>query len=86
MAYHLTGFAAFKKAIHKKLMPVEGGLRYVAPTDITSEDAIGSKISIPRGTVYHITGAKDGNGYVITLSDPAHSTYYLEAEEGCKLC
>lgn len=86
MSYHLTGHKAFKKAIHHALLPVWGGLRYVAPTDITSEDALGITIHIQRGTVYHITGTSDSNGYVITLSDAAHSTYYLEAEEGCKLC
>jgi hypothetical protein len=77
---------ALKAAIGKGLRPVEGGLRYTAQNDITSVDALGNAITIPRGTVYNITGTKNGDGYVVTISDPAHSTYYLEAEEGCKLC
>ena len=86
MAYHLTGFGAFKKAIQRRLTPVEGGLHYTATTDITSEDALGSPVNIQRGTGYKITGTSDGNGYVVTILDGSKATYYLEAEEGCKLC
>ena len=86
MAYHLTGMQALKKAIGRGLRPVTGGLRYTATHDITSVDAIGTLISIPRGTVYHITGTKNGDGYVVTILDGRNSTHYLDAEDGCKLC
>lgn len=86
MAYHLTGFEAYKKAVQNSLLPVEGGLRYTSHTHKQITDALGNVYGIHPGCVYYITGTKDSNGYVLTLSDAAKTTMYLEAEEGCKLC
>jgi len=86
MAYHLTGHKAFKHALHQRLTPVEGGLRYTSQTHKQVVDAVGTVYGLHPGCVYYITGTKDGNGYVVTLSDAARTTMYLEAEEGCKLC
>ena len=86
MAYYLTGMQALQKAIGRGLRPVEGGLRITAQHDITSVDAVGTLIRMPRGMTYHITGTRDGNGYVITILDGHNTTHYLDAEDGCKLC
>ena len=86
MAYHLSGHQAYTKAIQRRLSPVHGGLRYEAQEDLVSADALDRPIHIPRGTMYAITGTSDGNGYVMTIQDGTGATYYLEAEEGCRLC
>jgi len=86
MAYHLTAHGAYMKAIQRRLTPVEAGLLITAAEDIISEDALGKPLNISRGTEYRITGTKDSNGYVVTILDGSRATYYLEAEQGCKLC
>jgi hypothetical protein len=86
MAYHLTGTKTLLAAIAKKLSPVKGGLHYIAQHELFIADALENLVVVPIHTHYHITGTADGNGYVVTFSDPLGSTHYFEAEVGCKLC
>ena len=86
MAYHLSGTKAYAAALAGKLTPVQGGLHYTAQHEIVVHDVREHMVIISQGTTYHITGTKDGNGYVVTVSDTHGRTYYFDAEVGCKLC
>ena len=89
MAYFCTGSKAFELAQQRRLRPVIGGLEMTVTEEggALFQDACGRAVYLPKGQVYHITGTKDGNGYVITYDedDIMNGTRYLTAEVGCKL-